>query len=83
MNNIFLKKRNLAIAISVALTCVSGVAVGQENTQQQGAAKDNTEVIVVTGIRSALASALQKSVHRQILSKLYKLKISVNYLITT
>ena len=59
MKNTFIKKHSLAIAITAALGSVSGTTIAQ--TSEQTAQKtDDVEVIEITGIRSALASALNE-----------------------
>ncbi|WP_111980315.1 TonB-dependent receptor [Algibacillus agarilyticus] len=52
MNNTLIKRSSVAVAIAAALTSMTGTAFAQE--------QEETEVIEVTGIRSALASALNE-----------------------
>lgn len=52
------KKLSLALAIAAALSSLSGSALAQDNETKIGKEEVEIEVIEVTGIRSALASAL-------------------------
>ncbi len=54
MKNTIIRKHVLAAAVTAALSGISGVALSQE------AAEEEAEVIEVTGIRTALASALNE-----------------------
>ncbi|MCF2946955.1 TonB-dependent receptor [Paraglaciecola aquimarina] len=54
MKHTLIKKSSLAMAIAVGLNGMSGAAIAQSATEQA----ESTEVIEVTGIRTALASAL-------------------------
>ncbi|RDV29148.1 TonB-dependent receptor [Alteromonas aestuariivivens] len=57
MKNLFQRRSSLAIAVAASLSGLSTAAMAQESDSSESA--DNTvEVINVTGIRSALASAL-------------------------
>ncbi|MGJ8693560.1 MAG: TonB-dependent receptor [Thalassotalea sp.] len=59
MKNTFIKKHSLALAITAALSGISGTTIAQ--TSDKGIKKsEEVEVIEVTGIRSALASALNE-----------------------
>ena len=55
MKNMFTKKSSLAIAVAIALGSITTGATAQAAESKK---KEDTEVIEVTGIRSALASAL-------------------------